>query len=234
MKYGSFGIFLAILIYVLCWEISQRNGGDSPLVYPTEHGEVCAMAAAVSQEAEISTPTAISASKYVSGNSINVDDLVCVDYIYYKVTASSASKRTVCVIGFDEEATEINYVNYIVINGKRYVVTKIDSYAFFGCEVLHGKVELSDNIKDVGGYAFYACINVTEISIGKCLKTIGEKAFYKCKHVTKVRMQRAYSLKKIGSRAFFKLSNKAKIYYKKKSIRKLLKENYNVGKLVKI
>ncbi|MBQ3783578.1 MAG: leucine-rich repeat domain-containing protein [Lachnospiraceae bacterium] len=233
MRYGSLWVFFVFIICLFCWETNQEAGENSSLVCPIKSGKSFAMAAATDENTQAVTGGAIPAYTVALNNNVKVGDIVCVDYVYYKVTASSAKKRTVCVVGFDEEATQISFVSKIKLQGKSYTVTKVDSYAFFGCEVLHGKVELLNSVGTVGSYAFYGCFNITEINVGKRVKTIGKKAFYRCKHVTKVQLQKANSLKSIGSKAFCEISSKAKIYYKKKNVKKLIIGKYNLGKLLK-
>lgn len=234
MKRGSIYIFSVVIICLLYWEYNQGIGGKGSLGCQKGCSSIRVMAAATEQNVENATKSAVSAYMIASDDAVKVGDLVCIDYIYYKITASSAAKRTVCVIGFDEEATKLCFVNYVVIKGVRYDITEIDSYAFFGCEMLHSKVELGNYVKTVGDYAFYGCINITEISVGTQVKSIGQNSFYGCKHVKKIYLQKANSLKKIGNRAFYEISSKAKIYYKKKNVGKLLKSKYNQGKLVQL
>ncbi len=75
----------------------------------------------------------------------------------------------------------------------------IGDYAFTGCKLLES-VELPDSVVSLGTSAFYECISVTKVSLGKNLETIGDYAFYGLEKVTLLELPE--TVKSIGMYAF--------------------------------
>ena len=46
------------------------------------------------------------------------------------------------------------------------------------------RLEISDQIKSIGNYAFYDCYNLTTITIPNKVTHIGDSAFFACKNLT--------------------------------------------------
>ncbi len=63
-------------------------------------------------------------------------------------------------------------------------VTAIDNNTFEND--LISEIQLTDNIKSIGKYAFYECYSLQSITIGDSVTSIGEKAFYSCGSLQKV------------------------------------------------
>lgn len=64
-------------------------------------------------------------------------------------------------------------------------VTNIGSYAFYYCESIT-EVNLPSNLTEIGKYAFAYCSNIESMNIPSSLKTIGEWVFRSCSSLTKV------------------------------------------------
>jgi hypothetical protein len=64
-------------------------------------------------------------------------------------------------------------------------VTKIPSYAFYGCNKLRGTITIPNSVTSIGQYAFYGCNNSTStINIGNSVNSVSTYAFYNCNRVT--------------------------------------------------
>ena len=62
------------------------------------------------------------------------------------------------------------------------------------------KIIVCDDITSVGDYAFWDCLNLTEVSLGKGIKSIGKHAFLYCEKLTAISFPEG--LESIGSAAF--------------------------------
>ena len=98
-------------------------------------------------------------------------------------------------------------------------VTSIEGYAFSGCNSIEKleldcetigawfndnssikEIVLGDNVKSIGGFAFYYCTGLTSIVIPNSVTSIGSSAFYNCRGLTSVVIPN--SVTSIGSSAF--------------------------------
>ena len=90
---------------------------------------------------------------------------------------------------------------------------KVETIPAYLCYNLTGITEVSipDNVKSIGGSAFYGCSNLTSLSLGKGLTKIGERAFssYKIEKVTL-----GENIEEIGNGAFSGWASNMKIYCK--------------------
>ena len=80
-------------------------------------------------------------------------------------------------------------------------ITAIGSYAFAGISRLTGTLVISDNVKTIGGSAFYACLDLEELVLGSSLESIGGSAFSSCTGL-KATLVIPDNVKTIGAHAF--------------------------------
>lgn len=92
------------------------------------------------------------------------------------------------------------YINgKIVSNAKIDLATKINGYAFAGCDSLT-EVTIGGNVTSVGHFAFSGCLGLKQISISDNVTYLGMSAFQNCNNVTDVFFQDAESDWKVSSR----------------------------------
>ncbi len=70
-------------------------------------------------------------------------------------------------------------------NGSSYKVTKIQGYAFVGCENLTS-IKIGGNVKVIGGYAFKGCTLLKEVIIPDNVTSIGASCFKDCTNLESV------------------------------------------------
>ena len=63
-------------------------------------------------------------------------------------------------------------------------ITKIDSYAFYRCNLT--SIVLPTNLEKIESWAFSECYGLTSVTIGKGLTSIGDNAFSSCDKLTSV------------------------------------------------
>lgn len=63
------------------------------------------------------------------------------------------------------------------------------------------RLEISDQIKSIGNYAFYGCKNIVSVRIPNSVRTIGKAAFASCERLRSVQM--GGSVESIGDSAFY-------------------------------
>lgn len=118
----------------------------------------------------------------------------------YKVTKSSAKKKTVTCIGFKSKAAKgVKIPETIKINGYKYKVTGIAKSAFEKNKKIKS-VTIGKNVTSIGQNAFANCTALTSIKIkGTSLGTIGKNAWkgINKKAVAKVpkKQKKAYAAK---------------------------------------
>ena len=78
-------------------------------------------------------------------------------------------------------------------------VTKIPSYAFYGCTRLTN-ITISDSVTSIGTEAFYGCTGLTSVTIPDSVTSIGWGAFERCTGLTSVTI--GNSVTSIDERAF--------------------------------
>lgn len=79
-------------------------------------------------------------------------------------------------------------------------VTKIDRYAFAGCESLES-VFIPNSVTEIGNCAFYKCQSLKYVSISNSVTRIGDYAFAYCTSLKSIIMPN--SVTQIGLHAFF-------------------------------
>ena len=78
-------------------------------------------------------------------------------------------------------------------------VTRIGSYAFYGCYSL-ASVSIPNSVTRIGEKAFYRCRSLTSVSIPNSVTSIGDAAFYDCSGLTS--LTTGNSVTSIGGSAF--------------------------------
>lgn len=88
-------------------------------------------------------------------------------------------------------------------------VTKINAYAFAGCEVITSITFLGEaNLTEICNFAFYGCKNVVSLTLPASCVTVGNGAFDSCSALTEVNLK---NVQTIGDRAFANCSAITKI-----------------------
>ena len=64
-------------------------------------------------------------------------------------------------------------------------VTSIGGYAFYDCTSLTN-ITIPNSVTSIGEWAFYGCTSLTSVTIGNSVTSIGMSAFYKCTSLTSV------------------------------------------------
>lgn len=134
-----------------------------------------------------------------------IEDVV-VNHIYYNV---NISQGTASVSSSNQNKASYNrnliIPSEIYYNGKSYIVTEIEPYAFYerrneygtltlpsslkvigkrafsNCEFLNGTLDIPESVLEIGEYAFFACERFTgDLVIPNTVKKIGNWAFYNC------------------------------------------------------
>ncbi len=116
--------------------------------------------------------------------------IVAVSFVMSESDASADTTvvtidETLYYLNDDGTATAFGYydiVNLVIpetitVDGKEYVVTAIDDYAFDYCEELRSVV-IPDTVTSLGDYAFAYCDNLTSVDLGEGLTTINRYAFW--------------------------------------------------------
>lgn len=106
------------------------------------------------------------------------NDIENIGKLKYKVTASSAKKKTVTCMGFwDKPQQSVKIPETVKINGYTFKVTSIAKNAFAKNKKLKS-VTIGKNVASIGQGAFQSCKSLKNIQIkGTSLKTVGKNAF---------------------------------------------------------
>lgn len=97
------------------------------------------------------------------------------------ILADRSGENGVTIIGYIGDDTELTIPEQI--DGSP--VTAIDEVAFYACENLTG-VTIPDGVTTIGTYAFYACKSLTNVTIADSVTTIGKNAFRDCDSLTAI------------------------------------------------
>lgn len=106
-------------------------------------------------------------SNYYSGE-------VVADGITYRIDENGAM-----VAAVEPSLTEANIPSSVEFEGNRYLVIKINGYAFADNTNLTA-VTLSDGLVEIGNYAFSGCKNLASVTLPESLTTLGYSAFGSC------------------------------------------------------
>lgn len=136
------------------------------------------------------------------------------------VTCSLNVDQTVSINGVkDSSDSTVVIPDLVLIDGKKYPVTRIAAGAFKGNNDIK-EIKGGVNLRSIGNGAFSNCRKLKSIDLsGSDVKEIGKKAFSGCDKLKVVKLNGDY-IKKIGSKAFNKVSKNIKItiYAKNKKV----------------
>ena len=145
---------------------------------------------------------------------IRVGSVVTKNGLKYKVTANSASTRTVALVGATSKTrTALTVKNTVTINGKKYKVTEVAKNAFKGFKKLKS-VTIGANVRIIGASAFANCTACTKVTLGKRVQIVQSRAFAGCKKLKKATIKSKLK-PKIYSTAFKNTHKKLKVYVPK-------------------
>lgn len=131
-------------------------------------------------------------SNYYSGE-------VVADGITYRIDENGAM-----VAAVEPSLTEANIPSSVEFEGNRYLVIKINGYAFADNTNLTA-VTLSDGLVEIGNYAFSGCKNLASVTLPESLTTLGYSAFGSCKSLKAVKIPSGVTA--IPSRCFSECSS---------------------------
>ena len=113
--------------------------------------------------------------------------------------------QQVAVVPFDTPYSGfVNIPDFILHEGQRYAVTRIDDKAFCLCSDV-SSVSLPATLKHIGASAFAGCSSLSYITLPTSLQTIGDAAFSGCSQMLTVTLPA--KLTHIGTQAFAKCSS---------------------------
>ena len=90
---------------------------------------------------------------------------------------------TATVVGYAGEITDVVIPDSIIINGKSYTVTAIESTALSGCPTLTSVV-IPDSVTSMGTFEY--CTNLKEVTIGNGITNIPTMCFLECISIEKL------------------------------------------------
>ncbi|MCM1557155.1 MAG: leucine-rich repeat domain-containing protein [Anaeroplasma bactoclasticum] len=114
------------------------------------------------------------------------------------------------IMGYTDDFTG-TIPSVVLFGTKEYLITKIESSAFYGFEV--SQIILPSALEEIGNTAFANCINLTSITLPKGVVTIGDSAFYGCTKLLEVYNLSALDIE-AGSIAYGYVGYYAKKIYK--------------------
>ena len=125
-----------------------------------------------------------------------IGDTYTVGNLNYKVTGD----KKVEVLGIAKVTDTLTIPSSVIISGKSYKVTSIQSKAFYRNEDIVN-VTIGNNVTYVGKYSFYRCPNLETVKFGKRVETISTGAFSLCPNLEDVTLPA--SVKSLGAKAFY-------------------------------
>lgn len=101
-------------------------------------------------------------------------------------------------LGVMDDLTELTIPNFLLIDGKEYRVTKIESHdAWQAIANFNGNVIISKGITEIGKASFNGANKITGVEIPDSVTLISDYAFQYCKSLTKIEIPG--TVKKIGN-----------------------------------
>ncbi len=130
-----------------------------------------------------------------------------VDGIYYNITSTSTSERTVEVTckgssysSYSNEYTgDISIPESVEYNSKTYAVTSIGYETFRQCTSLTS-ITIPSSVTDIGDYAFLRCEKLASVDIPNSVTNIGEGTFMYCYELASITIPN--SVTSIGKKVF--------------------------------
>ena len=114
------------------------------------------------------------------------------------IVVPSTLKSVYVTGGTSIRANAFRECSYIKTVSLPSSITKIDSYAFYRCDLT--TIELPKNLERIENWAFSECNGLTDVTIPDSVTSIGDSAFNWCKGLTSVRIGKG--LTSIGTAAF--------------------------------
>jgi len=170
--------------------------------------------------------TALSAKPYA----------VEVDGIYYNCISHNTLSVTYKDEGYNSYSGDIVIPGNLIVRGRNYIVTVIDSCAFKGCtgltsiqlpialqainyEAFAGctslrELTLPNEVTTIGANAFEGCTSLADVYLPESLTTIGVHAFSRCSSLTSVEVPDNVTL--LGAYAFSECSSLASVKLSKR------------------
>lgn len=84
--------------------------------------------------------------------------------------------------GYEDYDGVIQIPSHVTRNGSTYTVTSIPAYGFYGC--MASKIQLSDQMENIGRNAFDSCGNITEFTIPTSVTSLGYSVLANCERLT--------------------------------------------------
>jgi len=119
-----------------------------------------------------------------------------IDKIYYTTGENNTASLTSANKAISGAIVIPSQVEF---NGKKYDVTSIGDYAFYGCSGLTS-ITIPNSVTSIGEWAFYNCTGLTSVTIPNNVTSIGSYAFSGCSGLTSVTIPN--SVTSIGGSAF--------------------------------
>ena len=155
-----------------------------------------------------------------------------IDKIYYNFNSDSISVSVASWSGSGEYTGKIVIPPKIIYNEKEYIVTEIDSNAFWDCMYVTSiiipetvtkigagaftwcygmdSITLPETITEIEDSLFYGCHALKSFTIPKTVTRIGEEAFECCCNLTSIEIPK--NVTELGDRVFSRCSNLREIY----------------------
>ena len=121
-----------------------------------------------------------------------------IDGIWYNLTADTHEAEVTSSDG-DLYSGSITLTATVTYDDVAYSVTSIGNEAFYACSNLTA-ITIPEGVTSIGEWAFYACSNLTAITIPEGVTSIGVGAFSVCSSLTAITIPA--SVTSIGDRAF--------------------------------
>lgn len=98
-------------------------------------------------------------------------------YTYKSVKFNcKVNKETVCITGFDRNATDVTIPAVVSYNGREYQVTKVDTY-ISGDNYLAENMVIENGIKEIANYSFIEFRLLRSVTLPNSLLKVGNKSF---------------------------------------------------------
>ncbi len=106
-----------------------------------------------------------------------IEDLAKWCHIGFNESTSNPLKYGKLYLDYDGEYQK----NVIIPSG----ATKINSYAFYGCDTIE-TVVIPNTVEQIGAYIFSECTSLSKVTIPASANYIAKRAFYNCENLTDV------------------------------------------------
>lgn len=135
-----------------------------------------------------------------------ITDLVCVPFGYQGTIEIPATVDTIWY-GCANNRDGLTGVTFAAAKDGETEASEltINGYAFWGCDLLEGTVNIPSRLTSLGGYAFYNCVKLEEVHFEENSNAliINSYTFYGCTSLTTVQLENLTGLTQIQSQAFY-------------------------------